>query len=134
MIDQIGTGFGGGYANTGDLFKFARAYRTGKLLGAEMTEILVTGKIAEDERNQMRWGYGIKERTINGEIVRGHSGGGRTDVQMLWNAGYTVIVQTNQTPPPVTVVSNEIVTFLTKQVHARKRANTDGKSLDLRGK
>ena len=123
MIDQIGTGFGGGYANTGDLFKFARAYRTGKLLGAEMTEILATGKVAEDERNQSRWGYGIKERTINGEIVRGHSGGGRTDVQMLWNSGYTVIVQTNQTPPPATAVSNEIVAFLTKQVKTRERAN-----------
>ncbi len=134
MIDQIGTGFGGGYSNSEDLFKFARAYRTGKLLGAEMTEILATGKVTEDERNQSRWGYGIKERIINGEIVRGHSGGGRTDVQMLWNSGYTVIVQTNKTPPPVTVVSNEIVTFLTKQVQARKRANTDGKSLDLHGK
>jgi CubicO group peptidase (beta-lactamase class C family) len=123
MIDQIGTGFGGGYANTGDLFKFARAYRTGKLLGAEMSDILATGKVVEDERNQARWGYGIKERTINGEIVRGHSGGGRTDLQMLWNSGYTVIIQTNQTPPPVTVVSNEIVAFLTKQIQARKRAN-----------
>jgi hypothetical protein len=102
------------------LFKFVRAYRAGALFGRETTETVAAGKIPEDERNQSRWGYGIKERIINGEIVRGHSGGGRTDVQMLWNAGYSVIVQTNQTPPPVTALSNEIVGFLAAQTRLRK--------------
>ncbi|MDQ4121248.1 MAG: beta-lactamase family protein [Acidobacteriota bacterium] len=123
IIDSVGTGFGGGYLDTGDLFKFARAYRTGKLLGAETIEKIAKGKISENAKGDACWGYGIKERDINGELVRGHSGGGRTDVQMLWNSGHTVIVQTNKVPLPATALSGEIIMFITKQ-NQMKNAKT----------
>jgi hypothetical protein len=84
----------------------------------------VTGKMDEDEKGSARWGYGIKERNVNGETVRGHSGGGRTDVQMLWNSGYTVIVQTNTIPYPATITSNEIINFITKQNSLRKNKDS----------
>ncbi len=109
-------GFGDGSATARDLFKFARAYRKGTLLGAAVTEKIATGKISDDDKGTSRWGYGIRERIINDALVRGHSGGGRTDVQMLWASGYTVIVQTNKTPPSVTTLSGEIIAFLTKQL------------------
>ena len=118
--DSFGTGFGGGYMSAIDLFKFARAYRTGKLIGTKMTQELVSGKIEESAGSTTCWGYGIKERLITGEIVRGHSGGGRTDVQMIWDENYTIIVQTNAVPPPATALSGEILDFLTKQISLRK--------------
>jgi hypothetical protein len=59
-----------------------------------------------------RFACGIQESVSNGEVVRGHSGGGRTDAQMLWDTGYTFIVQINANPAAVTVVSNEIITSL----------------------
>jgi CubicO group peptidase (beta-lactamase class C family) len=96
-----GNGEGGGYSTALDLFKFARSYRTGKLLGKEMQEVIATPKFDEDGKGTNVWGYGMRQITVNGEIVRGHSGGGRTHLQMLWNSGYTVIVQTNTVPPPV---------------------------------
>ena len=116
-----GNGEGGGYSTALDLFKFARSYRTGRLLGADAQEVLVTPKVDEDGKGNNFWGYGVKQTTVNGEIVRGHSGGGRTHLQMLWNSGYTIIVQTNTVPPPVTALSNEIVQFMTRQIALRDK-------------
>jgi CubicO group peptidase (beta-lactamase class C family) len=116
-----GNGEGGGYSTALDLLKFARSYRTGKLLGEEAQAVLVNAKTDEDGKGVNLWGYGVKQTTVNGEIVRGHSGGGRTHLQMLWNSGYTVIVQTNAVPPPVTALSNEVVRFMTKQISLRKK-------------
>jgi hypothetical protein len=56
--------------------------------------------------------------------VRGHSGGSRTDVQMLWNSGYTVIVQINAVPPPVNAISSDIIRFITKQNAMRDKKVT----------
>ena len=62
-----------------------------------------------------RYAYGIEEFDSNGEVVRGHSGGGRTDAQILWNSGYTVIIQINESPPSANAISNEIISFISKQ-------------------
>jgi CubicO group peptidase (beta-lactamase class C family) len=126
VADHILAGFrgnaeGGGYSTALDLLKFARAYRTGKLHGEDALQTIINSKVDEDGKNKSFWGYGVKETASNGEIVRGHSGGGRTHLQMLWNSGYTVIVQTNTVPPPVTVLSNEIVNFMTKQIEMRDK-------------
>jgi D-alanyl-D-alanine carboxypeptidase len=111
--------FGGGFSTAEDLFKFARAYRTGKFLGRELTEKIITPKVAE--RRVKNWGYGIKETIVNGETVRGHSGGGRADLAILWNSGYTVIVLANVTPPTAADLSAKIVNFITKQEALRSR-------------
>lgn len=116
-----GNAEGGGYSTSLDLFKFARAYRTGKLPGEVDLQTIINSKVDEDGSGKSFWGYGVKESAANGEIVRGHSGGGRTHLQMLWNSGYTVIVQTNTVPPPVTALSNEIVQFMTKQIAMRDK-------------
>ena len=111
-------GFGGGFTTAGDLFKFARGYRTGKLLGAALTEQVVTGKF--EARKNWKWGYGITEAVINGETVRGHSGGGRANVDILWKSGYTVVVLVNVTPPAAGDLSAKIVEFLTRQESLRR--------------
>lgn len=118
------TGFGGGFSTASDMFKFLRAYRTGKLLGGEMTQKVAEGKFNLDDGGVRRWAYGMSETLVNGEAVRGHQGGSRADVQMLWRSGYTVIVLTNAIPPPVNAVSNDITAFITSQnaVRGRKAA------------
>ena len=109
------SGFGGGFSTAPDMFKFLRAYRTGKLLGGELTQKVVEGKFNLDDKGTRRWSYGISESVVNGETVRGHQGGSRADVQMLWQDDYTVIVLLNAIPPAVNTVSNEITAFITKQ-------------------
>lgn len=124
---STGTGFGGGFSTAPDLFKFARAYRTGKLLGAEMTGKLVDSKVNVDAKGSRRYGYGIFETESNGERMLWHSGGSRTILHMFWNSGYTVIVQTNAIPLPVNIISNEIVDFMTKQ-NSLRNGNQNAKN------
>ena len=115
------TGFGGGFATADDMFKFLRAYRTGRLLGPDAIQTMVDSKVNQDSRRTRRYGHGISEYDSNGGIVRGHRGGSRTDVEMLWNSGYTVIAMVNAIPPPVDATSNDIVSFITKQESLRQK-------------
>ncbi len=115
-----GNAEGGGYSTALDLFKFARSYRNNKLLGAAAQQMLTDVKVDEDGTGKNFWGYGVRQVLVNGQSVRGHSGGGRTHLQMVWDTDYTVIVQTNVVPPSVTVLSNQIVDFITKQVSMKK--------------
>lgn len=114
------SGFVGGFSTAADMFKFLRAYRTGKLLGSELTQKVVEGKF-NLEKGTRRWSYGLSESLVNGEIVRGHQGGSRADMQMLWESDYTVIVLLNAIPPTVNTVSNEISAFITKQRTMRSK-------------
>ena len=119
ILTAQANGFGGGFSTATDLYKFARAFRTGNLLGQESIETLVAPKIPA-QANQTS-GYGIYERIVNGETVRGHSGGGRADVAILWNSGYIVVVQVNVIPTTAASVSGKIVDFITKQESLRKK-------------
>lgn len=76
---------------------------------------MVNSKVNQGSKDARRYAYGVEEFDSNGELVRGHSGGSRTDARMLWNSSYTVIVQVNAVPPPVNAISNEIINFITKQ-------------------
>lgn len=63
-----GTAAGGGYSTAGDLLKFARALRSGKLLSADL--------LAEATRRQTPWyGYGFFVADVQGMPVYGHGGG-----------------------------------------------------------
>ena len=115
LAGRQATGFGGGFSTASDMFKFLRALRTGKLLGGEMTLKVAEGKFNLDDKGSRRWSYGMSESLVNGEAVRGHQGGSRADVQMLWQGGYTVIVLLNAIPPPVNAISNDITAFITRQ-------------------
>jgi CubicO group peptidase (beta-lactamase class C family) len=115
LASSPATGFGNGFSTAGDLFKFLRAYRKGRLLGADAIGEMVSSKVNKDDKGMRRYAYGIEEFVSNGEVVRGHSGGGRSDAEMLWDSGYTVIVQINANPPSVNAVSNEIISFITRQ-------------------
>jgi CubicO group peptidase (beta-lactamase class C family) len=116
-----GSGFGGGFSTAGDLFKFVRALRTNRLLGEKLTQQMISSAVNQDERGTWRSGYGIVESVLNGETIRGHSGGSRTDVEMLWNSDYTVIAQSNAFPLSVNVLSNEIIDFITTQNALRNK-------------
>ena len=97
------------------MFKFLRAYRTDRLPGTDTIQNILSHKVNKDPKGTRRYAYGIEEFDSNGEVVRGHSGGSRTDVDMLWNSGYTVVVMVNAVPLPVNAISNDIINFITRQ-------------------
>ena len=98
---EDGVGMGGWTSTTDDLFKFARALRTYKLLDETHTSEITTGKIKFlPPPMNVKYGYGFYEMPFSGDRMVGHSGGGGdlgvgAEVEMLWNADYTIIILSN---------------------------------------
>lgn len=116
------SGFGGGFSNSTDMFRFLRAYRTGKLLGNDLTTELYKTNVSQGKDSPRKSAFGLVEYEVNGETIRGHIGGSRTEVEMLWESGYTVIILTNQVPPTVQTVSGPIIKLLTSQEMISKKS------------
>jgi D-alanyl-D-alanine carboxypeptidase len=107
-----GMSAGGGDSTVGDLLRFAEALRNHKLLGAELTETIVTGKAQPDPNSADRkYAYGFEDDRATGHRVVGHSGGapgmnGQLDVYL--DNGYTVVVLANLDPPAAQNVAGYI--------------------------
>jgi len=84
---------GGGYSTVGDLLKFERALRTGKLAGEESVKLLLSAK---PELNSPDYGYGFQ---IDDALkIAGHGGGFlgiSSNLDMFQGTGWTAIVMSN---------------------------------------
>ncbi|MFP5285761.1 MAG: serine hydrolase domain-containing protein, partial [Thermoanaerobaculia bacterium] len=89
-----GTSAGGGYSTVGDLFRFASALESGKLISKKM--------LAEATREQVEgYGYGFG---VQGEPLRayGHGGGApgmNGDLRVYPELGYVLVSLSNLDPP-----------------------------------
>jgi CubicO group peptidase (beta-lactamase class C family) len=113
-----GNGCGGCYSTAPDMLKFAQALRGHRLLPADLTEQITSGKVimGGDEK----YGYGFIVSQLNGKEVRGHSGGGgnsgiNSDLEMFWDGSYTVIVLGNYDAPAAQDLDRKICAFLARQ-------------------
>jgi len=101
-----GTSAGGGYSTVEDLLRFANALENHKLLDAEHTELLTTGKV--DTGGGGKYGYGFGDRSFGGMHCFGHGGGApgmNGDLEICPEAGYVVAVLANLDPPGASRVS-----------------------------
>lgn len=101
-----GTSAGGGYSTVGDLLKFADALMTHKLLDAEYTKLLITGKV--DVGNGARYAYGFEDRRKDGSGAVGHNGGApgmNGELRIYPQSGYVVAVLSNLDPPAATGIA-----------------------------
>ena len=105
-------GFGEGYSTAEDLYRFVRGLRGGRIVSDETLAAMFDAKVEVGRGEELNL-RGMRERKVNGETVRGHTGGGRADVQMLWESDYTIIVLTNLSPPAASAFGEDIVEFLT---------------------
>ena len=106
-----GMSAGGGDSTVGDLLRFAEALRSHKLLNAELTETVITGKHQPGPNANRKYAYGFEENFISGHRIVGHGGGapgmnGMLDV--LMDNGYTVVVLANLDPPAAQSVASYI--------------------------
>lgn len=104
-----GSSAGGGDSTAPDLLRFDQALRSHKLLNAELTNLVLTGK-AETGPGE-KYAYGFEERFVDGKRVVGHGGGApgmNCDLRMYRDSGYTVIVMSNFSPPIAQQVSRYI--------------------------
>ncbi|MGH7552787.1 MAG: serine hydrolase [Longimicrobiales bacterium] len=101
-----GTAAGGGYSTVGDLMRFASALMGHKLLNAENTSLLITGKI--DTGGGRMYAYGFDDARKDGIGAVGHGGGApgmNGDLRIYPQSGYVVAVLSNLDPPAAGQVS-----------------------------
>jgi CubicO group peptidase (beta-lactamase class C family) len=94
---QRGGSAGGGYSTVGDLFRFAEALQSYRLLDKKYTRMIMEGHV-ETGRPGVRYGYGMEESYINGVRIVGHGGGGpgiQCMLDMYPGLGYVVAIMTN---------------------------------------
>jgi D-alanyl-D-alanine carboxypeptidase len=107
-----GTSAGGGYSTVEDLFRFATALQKNKLLNAEYTELLTTGKI---EAGRGKYAYGFSDRMENGTRCFGHGGGApgmNGELAICPGPGFIIAVLSNLDPPAASRVFDFVVNRL----------------------
>jgi CubicO group peptidase (beta-lactamase class C family) len=110
-----GTSAGGGYSTVEDLFRFATALQKNKLLNAQYTDLLTTGKI---EAGRGKYAYGFADRMENGTRCFGHGGGApgmNGELAICPGPGFIVAVLSNLDPPAASRVSDFVVNRLPTQ-------------------
>ncbi len=108
-----GTSAGGGYSTVLDLLRFAVALENDKLLRADYTQMLTTGKV--DMGPGLKYGYGFGVRDADGVHSYGHNGGApgmNGDLVIFPQSGYVVAVLANLDPPAAEDISN----FITRRL------------------
>jgi CubicO group peptidase (beta-lactamase class C family) len=107
-----GTSAGGGYSTVEDLLKFANALQGHKLLNAEFTDMLTTGKV---DAGGARYALGFEDQMINGVRCFGHGGGApgmNGGLEICPGPAYVIAVLSNMDPP----TANQISTFITNRM------------------
>jgi CubicO group peptidase (beta-lactamase class C family) len=108
-----GTSAGGGYSTVADLAHFANAVMEHKLLNAEYTELLTTGKVEGGPGG--KYAYGFSDATAGGVRWLGHGGGApgmNGDLKFSPDSGYIVAVLANLDPPAATRIADFIAARL----------------------
>jgi CubicO group peptidase (beta-lactamase class C family) len=114
------SGFGGMGLTAEDLFRFTQALREHRLLGAEMTETVLTGKVPVGPDAAVQYAYGFYVAAFPGvhpEI--GHSGGGSSsgigaDVEMVGD--WTLVVLGNyDLEQDIRPMAGPVLGFLARQ-------------------
>jgi len=94
------TSAGGGDSTVKDLLAFANALTSNKLLDAEHTKLLTTGKVDMGPPG-VKYAYGFMETIQGGQRCVGHGGGapGMNGQLTICDNGYTIVVLANLDPP-----------------------------------
>ena len=106
-----GMSAGGGDSTVGDLMRFAEALRSHKLLNAELTETIITGKRQPGPNANRKYAYGFEEHFVSGHRVVGHGGGApgmNAMLDMYLDNGHTVVVLSNLNPPAAQQVARYV--------------------------
>jgi len=122
-----GTSAGGGYSTVGDMLKFALALNAHRLLDAEHTELLTTGKVDTPMRDT-RYAYGFEDVHLPNGLHRiGHSGGatGMNGLLAIYPDVHCVLVVLANRDPPAAM---EVARLLVENVILPVRQTTRGVS------
>ena len=107
---------GGGFSTAEDLIRFARALRGHRLLGPELTERVMAGKVESFPGE--KYAYGFSEEVVNGHRVVGHGGGFpgiNSQLDIFSGLGYDVAVMSNYDPPAAMQVAGKLRSLICRK-------------------
>jgi CubicO group peptidase (beta-lactamase class C family) len=110
---------GGMQSNVIDLYRFAKALLNGKLLSPVMRDSMWNGKVATGRADKYSFGW-VDEQTDFEKPVYSHSGGGKgfsSDLKIVKEDGYIVIVLINNRVNPREVTNNILRILYDKETH-----------------
>ena len=111
-------GAGGEYSTAADMLAFNRAIATGKLLGPDFTEAMLTPRIDfAGAQRPTKYGYGVDLGQCAGHSTFGHGGGGANSGvssvdYYVRDTGWSVIVLSNYDPPAAEDLAYSICEFV----------------------
>lgn len=111
------SGAGGGYSTVGDIARFARALRTGKLISDSLRNAMWTGRWDLPGYKGQRYGFASYVMPIGERVAVGHGGGGTgsgmdNGFKQFTDGSYVVIVLANMDPPTGGSIADAIITYL----------------------
>src|SRR5947209_4456516 len=107
---------GGGFSTAGDLIRFARALRGHRLLGPELTELVMAGKV--ESHPGEKYAYGFAEEVVNRHRVVGHGGGFpgiNSQLDIDSGLGYDVAVMSNYDPAATMHVAGKLRSLICRK-------------------
>jgi D-alanyl-D-alanine carboxypeptidase len=107
-----GTSAGGGYSTVEDLLRFATALQTHKLLDAQHTELLTTGKV---DAGRGKYAFGFQDELVDGTRCFGHGGGApgmNGALQICPGPGFVIAILANMDPPAASRVADFVTNRL----------------------
>lgn len=108
-----GSPAGGGFSTCEDLLRFAAALTGHKLLDAEHTKLLTTGKPGTPRDDSYGYGFGVSND--GGVRSFGHGGGApgiNADLKIFPDSGYVIAVMGNLDPPAASRISDFVAARL----------------------
>lgn len=114
-LPDVPSAAGGDLSTAHDLYRFARALQTDKLLDAADVETLTRGKV---DAPFGRYAYGFKDQSREGLRYIGHGGGApgaNAELDIYPDSGYIVVVLSNLDPP----YANRVADFIGNRLAAR---------------
>jgi D-alanyl-D-alanine carboxypeptidase len=109
-----GTSAGGGYSTVEDFLRFATALTSHKLLNAQYTDLLTTGKVETPMGSKYAFGFQAADEG-KPTVHFGHGGGApgmNGDLEIFPQSGYVIIVLSNLDPPAASRISDFVVNRL----------------------
>jgi Beta-lactamase class C and other penicillin binding proteins len=110
-------GAGGGYSTVGDIARFGRALRTGKLISDSLRTAMWTGRWDLPGYAGQKYGFASFVWPIGNRVAVGHGGGGTgsgmdNGFKQFTDGSYVVVALANMEPPAGGRVADAIIGFL----------------------